>query len=322
MSKTEDERDENGPNPPSDLPQVINESIPRLPTVRSTAVAPFDAMEAYLRDIRKYPKLTREEEHELAVKYKEHHDLQAAYALISSNLWLVIKLAKEYERSARNLLDLIQEGNIGLMEAVKNFDPYRGVRFPSYAVWWIKAYIIRYMITNLRIVKVGTTQAQRKLYFNLHKEREKLERMGISPQPKLLAEKLNVKESEVLEMEQRLGSPDVSVDAPLAADEDSGTLLQLLASGALTGEELVGRKEQAEFIRRGFEAFAKTLKEKERTILEKRLLHEEKATLQELSEELGISRERVRQIENRTKEKLQEFFTERLEAYGEELDFS
>jgi RNA polymerase sigma-32 factor len=149
--------------------------VPRsetLPAVRSSGVVPYDALSAYFREIRRYPKLSREEEHELAVQYKEHKDIEAAYALVASNLWLVVKLAKEYERTARHLLDLIQEGNIGLMEAVKNYDPYRGVRFPSYAVWWVKAYIVRYMIANLRIVKVGTTQAQRKLYFNLE-ERER-----------------------------------------------------------------------------------------------------------------------------------------------------
>ncbi|MCB0329416.1 MAG: RNA polymerase factor sigma-32 [Bdellovibrionales bacterium] len=294
---------------------------PLTPAVRNTSVVPFDSLTAYMREIRRYPKLTREEEHELAVRYKEDKDIEAAYSLVSSNLWLVVKLAKEYERSARNLLDLIQEGNIGLMEAVKNYDPYRGVRFPSYAVWWVKAFIIRYMIANLRIVKVGTTQAQRKLFFNLHKEKEKLERMGIYPGPKLLAEKLNVKESEVVEMEQRLGSPDLSVDAPLSPDDEGGgSLLGVLASGELSSEELVERKERAEFIRKGFDDFAETLKDRERIIFQKRMLSEEKATLQELSDELSISRERVRQIENRVKEKLQKFFSERLDEQGEELD--
>ncbi|MCI5066070.1 RNA polymerase factor sigma-32 [bacterium] len=292
-----------------------------LPATRSTALETRDAFSAYMREIRRYPKYTREEEHELAVRYREKGDREAAYALVSSNLWLVVKLAKEYERSARNMLDLIQEGNIGLLEAVKNYDPYRGVRFPSYAVWWVKAFIVRYMIANLRIVKVGTTQAQRKLYFNLHKEKEKLERMGVYPGPKLLAEKLNVKESEVVEMQQRLGSPDLSVDAPLS-EEDGGSLLGVLSSGGLSSEELVAKKQRAEFIQKNFDEFAETLKERDRYIFEKRMLQEDKATLQELSEELGISRERVRQIENRTKEKLQKFFSEKLAAANEELDLS
>src|SRR5690606_2877165 len=169
----------------------------------------YDAFTAYLREIQQYPRLSKEEEHELAVRYRKFQDLEAAYKLVTSNLWLVVKIARQYQAAARNLLDVIQEGNMGLMESVKNFDPYRGVRFPSYAAWWIKAYIIRFVIANLRMVKVGTTQAQRKLFFNLQREKEKLEREGIYPGPKLLAEKLNVKEREVVEMEQRLSSPDL-----------------------------------------------------------------------------------------------------------------
>lgn len=298
---------------------------PNLPAVRTTSVVPYDSLSAYMREIRRYPKLTREEEKELALRYRNDHDLEAAYALVSSNLWLVVKLARDYERTARNLLDLIQEGNIGLMEAVKNFDPYRGVRFPSYAVWWVKAYIIRYMLANLRIVKLGTTQAQRKLFFNLHKEKEKLERMGIAPRPKLLAEKLDVKESEVIEMEQRLGSPDVSVDAPLGGGDEEGstsTLLGVLANESPSSEQLVEQKQRAEFIKKGFEEFAETLKDRERIILERRLLSEERATLQELSDELGVSRERIRQIENRMKEKLELFFSERLQDIDGDIGFS
>ena len=286
----------------------------------SKGLIPYDPLNAYLREMRRYPPLSREKEHELAVLYQENKDLGAAYKLVSSNLWLVVKIAREYERAAKNLLDLIQEGNIGLMEAVKNFDPYRGVRFPSYAVWWIKAYIIRYMIANLRLVKLGTTQAQRKLFFNLNKEKEKLEKMGVYPGPKLLAEKLNVKESEVLEMEQRLGSPDLSVDAPLREDGNS-SLHGVLPSGAPSSEDLYARKQRMEFIKKGFEEFSETLKDKELIIFDKRMVSEDKATLQELSDELSISRERVRQIENRIKEKLHEFFSGKLQNKIDEFSF-
>jgi len=287
----------------------------------SRGLVPYDPLSAYLREMRRYPPLTREKEHELAVNYQKHKDLDAAYKLVSSNLWLVVKIAREYERAARNLLDLIQEGNIGLMEAVKNFDPYRGVRFPSYAVWWIKAYIIRYMIANLRLVKLGTTQAQRKLFFNLNKEKEKLEKMGVYPGPKLLAEKLNVKESEVLEMEQRLGAPDLSVDAPLNTEDGTSSLHGVLASGAPSSEDLVARKQRLEFIQKGFEEFSKTLKNKELIIFDRRMVSDDKATLQELSDELSISRERVRQIENRIKEKLHDFFSSRVQNKKDELGF-
>lgn len=300
----------------STVPYRLSENLPDLVNTRSKEIVPYDPLRAYIRDIRRYPKLTREEEHQLAVQYSEEQDLDAAYKLVTSNLWLVVKIAREYERAARNLLDLIQEGNIGLMEAIKNFDPYRGVRFPSYAVWWVRAYIVRYVIANLRMVKIGTTQAQRKLFFNLHKEKERLEREGFSPVPKLLAEKLDVKESEVIEMQQRLGSADLSVDAPLQNDSEAD-LLTVLPSDQTSAEDLLAKKQVKQLISRCFDDFSATLNHKERTILEKRMLGESKATLQDLAEELDLSRERIRQIENRIQEKLKSFLQDR---FGSEFD--
>jgi len=136
------------------------------------ALVPYDPLQRYLMEIRRYPLLTREEEHRLAVEYKQFGNIEAAYKLVTSNLRLVVMIAREYQKAFRNLLDLIQEGNIGVMEALKNFDPYRGIRFPSYAVWWIRAYIIRCIMNDWRMVKIGTTQAQRKLFFNLQKEKQ------------------------------------------------------------------------------------------------------------------------------------------------------
>ena len=284
------------------------------PPVKTPAVpVPYDSLKTYLRELRNLPRLSREEEHDLAVRYKEEGDLNAAYLLVSSNLWLAVRIAREYERAARNILDLIQEGNIGLMEAIKNFDPYRGVRFPSYAVWWIKAYIIRYLIANWRLVKIGTTQAQRKLFFNLHKEKEKLEREGFRPTPKLLADKLNVREQEVIEMEQRLGAPDMSFDAPLSADSDSSLLTVLPAEGD-TAEEILNKKQLKRSLADSFEIFAETLNDKERTIFWERMLADEKVTLQDMSDKLGVSRERIRQLENRVKSKLRTFL---LEKFGD-----
>src|SRR4051812_12635117 len=207
----------------------------------SNALVPFDPLQRYLADIRRYAVLSREEEHRLAVEYKEYGDLDAAYKLVTANLRLVVMIAREYQRAFRNLLDLVQEGNIGLMEAVKNFDPYRGVRFPSYAVWWIRAYIIRYVIANWRMVKIGTTQAQRKLFFNLKKEKEKLEREGFFPTAKAIAANLKVKEQEVIEMEQRLSLPDMSVDAPVNEDSDAN-FLSVMPSLADNAEELMSKK--------------------------------------------------------------------------------
>ncbi len=296
------------------------EEIEVLSESRVKEVVPYDALQAYLREIQRYQPLSKEEEHELAVRYTQNKDLEAAYRLVSSNLRLVVKIARDYERAVRSLLDLIQEGNIGLMEAVKNFDPYRGVRFPSYAVWWIKAYIIRYVIANWRMVKIGTTQAQRKLFFNLKKEKEKLEREGFYPSPKLLADKLNVKESEVLEMEQRLGGADVSVDAPVQEGGEHN-LLSLIPSSQANAEDILAQKQTAHLLLESLDEFSATLKPKELVIFKQRMLGEEKATLQDISDQLSISRERVRQLENRIKEKLKEFLLKRLGPTVDQIEF-
>jgi RNA polymerase sigma-32 factor len=299
----------------SKLPSTVVSRNSLLPA-RTKDLAEFDPLQTYLREIRGYSRLSREEEHELAVLYREKNDLDAAYRLVSSNLWLVVKISREYERAAKNLLDLVQEGNIGLMEAVKNFDPFRNVRFPSYAVWWIKAYIIRYIMANWRLVKIGTTQAQRKLFFNLKSEKEKLEREGIYPSSGLLAERLNVREQDVVEMEQRMSASEVSFDAPLnSGDEESDSNLgSLLAGPDADSEELLNRFQKMTLIKDLVEKFKVTLKSRELTIFEKRLLGEDKVTLQDLSEELSLSRERVRQLENRIKEKLKIFVTKQMGA--------
>ena len=242
----------------------------------------------------------------MAVEYKEFGNVEAAYKLVTSNLRLVVMIAREYQKAFRNLLDLIQEGNIGLMEAVKNFDPYRGVRFPSYAVWWIRAYIIRYIMNDWRMVKIGTTQAQRKLFFNLQKEKERLEAEGVPAGPKLLAQRLNVKEGEVIEMDQRLSHRDLSTDVPMGEDE-GGTLLNFLPDEKQTPEERVAEAEYRHALSEKMEQFAATLKDKELIIFRERLLSEEPLTLREIGERYGISRERVRQIEERVKRKLKAY---------------
>lgn len=299
-----------------DLEDVVElepelEDLPELDEKTSSAVVTYDALRAYLTEVAQHPKLSKEDEYALAVRYKEFGDREAAYKLTVGNLWLVVALARRYQRAARSLLDLIQEGNIGLMEAVKNFDPYKEVRFPAYATWWIKAYIVRFVIANWRMVKLGTTQAQRKLFFNLEKEREKLERQGFVPTAKLLADNLNVKESEVVEMQQRLGGGDVSVDAPLAGEND-GNLHGILSSGEPSLEDSLASKEIQNRLREAMAEFANSLNSKERSIYEKRLLAEEKSTLQELALEYSISKERVRQIENRIKDRLKAYVAEKL----------
>jgi RNA polymerase sigma-32 factor len=270
------------------------------------SLALYDSLQRYLVEIRRYAILSRDEEHRLAVEYREKGLLEAAYRLVTSNLRLVVLIARQYQKAFQNLLDLIQEGNIGLMEAVKNFDPYRGIRFPSYAVWWIRAYMIRYIMNNWRLVKIGTTQAQRKLFFNLQKEKNRLEAQGFDPTPKLLAQGLNVKEAEVIEMDQRLSAGDVSVDSPLG-DREGSSLLDVIGDEKSRPEEEFGNAETAALIRQKLAAFASKLKEKDRRIFELRLMAEEPTTLQEIGEIYGISRERVRQIEERLKRQLREF---------------
>jgi RNA polymerase sigma-32 factor len=302
--------DENNADLSLKLPEI---AFPKVPAEddgaerkRDKALVPFDPLQRYLTEIRRFPLLNRENEHELAVRYKEYGDVEAAYKLVTSNLRLVVMIAREYQKAFKNLLDLIQEGNMGLMEAVKNFDPYRGVRFPSYAVWWIRAYMIRYIMNDWRMVKIGTTQAQRKLFFNLQKEKEKIEAEGLTPGPKLLAQRLNVKEDEVVEMEQRLAGRDLSVDVPIGDDEEA-TLLSFLQDSKQTPEEEFAETQYRELLRDKMEQFAKTLKDKELVIYRERLLNEDPLTLREIGEKYGISRERVRQIEERVKKKLRSY---------------
>ena len=302
------------------IPESAEESEEKHPDAaepearEAPGLIPTDSLHHYLAEIRRIPVLSREEEHELAVRWHEKGDRPAAWRLVTSNLRLVVMIAREYQRAFHNLLDLIQEGNVGLLEAIKNFDPYRGIRFPSYAVWWIRAYIIRYIMNNWRLVKVGTTQAQRKLFFNLAKERERLEREGFTPTPKLIAQRLDVREREVVEMEQRLAARDISVDTPVSEGEDA-TLLDFLPGREQTAET-VADDEYHRLIRETANEFRKTLNGKDLVIYERRLeplmRDEEPVTLQEIGDDFGITRERVRQIESRVKKKLADFMRQRI----------
>jgi len=268
-------------------------------------VAP-DPLGRYLAEIRRFPLLTREEEAEIARRYVKYKDPEDAYRLVTANLRLVVKLAYEFARAAKNVLDLIQEGNVGLMEAVKNFDPEHGIRFPSYAVWWVRAYIYRYLINNWRLVKIGTTQAQRKLFFNLRKETERLEREGFKPQPLLLAHRMGVRESDVREMQERMGQSEISLDQPTGANEDT-RLLDVIPDPEHNPEAETADREWRNFAHDRVEQFAATLAGKELEIFKARLLSEDPETLQGIGARFGISRERVRQIETRLKRRLKEF---------------
>lgn len=279
----------------------------------SKSIVRYDPLDSYLAEISHLEPLSREEEYELAVRFKEKGDKMAGYRLVLANLRLVVMIAKEYQRNFRNILDLVQEGNIGLLEAVKKYDPYRGVRFPSYAVYWVRAYMLRYLINNLRLVKVGTTQAQRKLVFNLQKEKRKLEKEGFLPEAKLLAERLNVKESEVIEMEQRLALPDLSVDAPIGIDGEGGDLHGIIPDSGVDIEQQLVDEDFNRALREAVEEFKRGLDAREAEIIDARLFTEEPETLQAIADKFNLSRERIRQIETRLKTQLKEFVAEKLQ---------
>ncbi len=271
----------------------------------SRALVPYDPLQHYLAEVRRYPLLTREEERKLAIQYREREDLDAIAKLVLSNLRIVIQIAHQYRAAPVPIMDLIQEGNLGLMQAVKKFDPYRGVALYTYAAWWIKAYVLRYILANWRQVRIGTTQAQRKLFFNLKKEKERLEALGYDTGPKLLAERLKVREKDVVEMEQRLGSWEVSLDLPLGPETED-TLQKILPSPEALPDERLAGKERREIIRRTVTEFARTLKERDLEILQRRLLAEKPETLEAIGKRYGITRERARQIEARLKQRLGE----------------
>jgi RNA polymerase sigma-32 factor len=286
----------------------VEESV-KSETSVGEGLVPSDPLQQYLAEVRRHPLLDADEEHALAVLWKEDGDREAARKLVSANLRLVVSIARRYERAFRNLLDLVQEGNIGLLEALKNFDPYRGVRFPSYAVWWIRAYVIRYVMNNWRQVKLGTTQAQRKLFFNLQKEKDRLEREGFSPDPKLIADRLAVKPSEVIEMDQRLSGRDLSVDTPVGEGGES-TMLDFLGAGSPDTESSFGDAQARHMIASRIREFGESLEGKEAEIFHERMIAEDPLTLRELGERYEISRERVRQLEDRIRQRLRDYLVE------------
>jgi RNA polymerase sigma-32 factor len=270
-------------------------------------LARYDALQAYMREVRRHPLLTPDEEHALAVEYGKTQDVDVAARLVTANLRLVVKLAYEYRRAFKNMMDLVQEGNIGLMQAVKRYDPYRGVKLSSYAAWWIRAYMLRFILNNWRLVKIGTTQAQRKLFFNLSKEKAKLKAMGIEPSSAEIAKRLDVPESDVVEMDRRLARADASLDTPVqSSDGRATTRLELLPGSGDTPELATESAEMEQLLHEQLDEFRKTLSGKDVLIFDKRLVADEPLTLQELGDQFGVSRERVRQLEARITGRLRE----------------
>jgi len=276
-----------------------------------SAISPSDPLRRYLEEVRHYPLLDPHQEFELVSKMRSEGDIQAAKALVQANLRLVVKIAFEYRSIYANVLDLIQEGNIGLMKAVSKFDPTKGARLGYYASWWIRSYILKYLLDNFRLVKVGTTQAQKKLFYHLMREKERLEAQGLLAGPKLLAEKLNVREKDVIEMEQRLSGrgAELSIDAPVDRTEEGGTATHadFLSDDHELADERLARDQLIRMIRDRLPRFEETLNDKERKILSERLLAEEPKTLQEVADQYGLTRERARQIEAKVIQKLRDF---------------
>ena len=274
----------------------------------NSALVKFDPLQSYLREISRYELLSREEETELAIRVREEGDRDAAYKLVTANLRLVVKIAMEFQRVwMQNLLDVIQEGNIGLMQAVQKFDPYKGVKFSYYASFWIKAYILKFIMDNWRLVKIGTTQAQRKLFFRLKKEKQQLISEGFDPKPKLLSERLGVSEREVTEMDQRLDRWEISLDAPIKEGSDNERI-EFIATPSPSAESQVAKKEMEAVIHQKVDSFKEGLNERETYILENRVFSDSPATLQVIGERYGITRERVRQIENNLIKKMRTYF--------------
>ncbi len=265
-----------------------------------------DPLQAYINEVKQYPELTKEEEKALAIKYRDEGDTEAAYKLVTSNLMLVVKIAMKFKREFQNLLDLIQEGNTGLMQAVKKFDPAKEVRLPAYASWWIKAYILKYIMDNWRLVRVGTTNARRKLLYNLQKEKDKLLAAGFSPTPKLLAAHFDVSPEEVIEVDKSLGSSDLSLHAPTGNDGKT-TLIDIIHEDKIDIEEEVLRKHFNSALGETISDFKTSLKESDRDILESRLMSDSPDTLQDIADRFGITREAVRQAEKRLLGKLKNY---------------
>lgn len=310
-----------------DLP--LSPDTPNLPVTRDEQTGQIeragqDLLARYLSEVSSYPLLTRDEELSLTSEYYETRDPRVASRIVVANLRLVVKIALDFQRFwMQNFLDLIQEGNIGLMQAVKKFDPYKGVKFSYYASFWIRAYILKFIMDNWRLVKIGTTQAQRKLFYNLQKEKDRLYALGYDPVPRLISERLQVPEHEVIDMDQRMGSQEFSLDAPVTGDTTDTHMEFLPSPGPDIEDEIVSR-DLRERLSGNLETFAASLTGKEKLIFDRRLIAEEPATLQEIGEEFGVSRERVRQIEAKLKARLGAYLKERIQdfesAYKNGLD--
>ncbi len=291
------------------VPELVDDEAPilaQLEEAEEQGLVRYDPVRRYLAEISRFKPLSREEEHQLAMRYREEGDREAAGILISANLKMVVRLAFMFSRFYQNVMDLVQEGNIGLMQAVNRFDPFRGTRLSTYATFWVRAYMIKFLTDNWRLVRVGTTNARRKLLFNLQKEKARLESMGIGYGPKLLAEKFGATEQDILDIEESLGSSDLSLDQPLGFETDR-SFGDVLADGDEPLEDVLANEDFMRVFREKVAVFAEDLDDRERDILENRLIAEEPLTLQEIGDRYGITREGSRQVEKKLLLRLKEY---------------
>ena len=262
------------------------------------------ALFQYMQDVNSYKLLDAEKIEELILRYQKEGDLQAGNDIITANLRLVVKIAGDFQKYwTNNFLDLVQEGNIGLIKAINKFEPSRGIKFSYYATFWIRAYILKFIMDNWRLVKLGTTQAQRKLFYKLNKEKKLLEGQGIKPESGLLARRLDVREKDIVEMEQRFNGPDISIESPVGPDSTMEHK-DLLAQSGPSVEEIAAKREIIEKIKGFLNKQKGSLCERERVILEDRLLQDDSRSLKNIAEQFDISRERIRQIEARLLKKI------------------
>lgn len=296
----------------------IPSNLPVL-SAPTSAARKGDLLSYYLAEVRRYPLLEPEEEKELAIRYQETGDPDAAQRLVTANLRLVVKLAFQYHRQWSNVLDLIQEGNVGLVEALSRYDPYRGIRFSSYAQYWIRAMILRFLMDNYRMVRLGSTRHGRKLFFQLQKERDRLVREGIQPSTRALAEALNVPEQEVINVDQHLSAPALSLHAPAGGEEGRALAEVIPDKLGASPEEKAASGELGLVVRGHLETFAETLRdEREHAIWNERLTSNDPISLSALGGRFSVSKERIRQIEARIKRRLRAHLTQQM---GDEIDF-
>lgn len=297
------------------IPSLLEESLSYdIAPYNSSDAAITDPLTLYMREISRYKLLTADQESELLNELYETGDIDVAKKLVTANLRLVVKIAMEYRTAYRNVMDLIQEGNIGLMKAVSMYNPDRGAKLSYYSSWWIKSYILKFILDNFRLVKIGTTNEQKKLFYNLYREKNRLKSLGIDPDIKQISQNLGVSEKSVALMDQRLGSSgsEVSVDLPISSSDGTSraSLGDTLSDGSMGVEEKVANDQEIHILKENLQDFIDTLKDRDKEIFKKRLLSEVPSSLQAIADEYGVSRERIRQVESRLLKNLKVYMSE------------